>query len=323
MAGNEWEIPREFQPDPADHRFDLDRACRAVVGLKAIVPGNAYTATTLGTEREGNGVVIRDGLVLTMGYLITEAETIWLITADGRAVAGDVRGYDAETGFGLVQALGRLDLPALELGDPASLAVGDTVILAAAGGAGHAVEAKVIARQEFAGYWEYLIDDAIFTAPAHPSWGGAALIGADGRLLGIGSLILQHGDVGGGRSDMNMVVPVSLLRPVLDDLLALGRVGRPGRPWLGVYAMEVGDHIVVRGLAEGGPAQTAGVQVGDRIAALDDEPVNELSALWQRLWASGPVGTTVALKLRRERRNLVVNVTLGERSARLRGPRLH
>ena len=323
MSGSDWEIPREFQPDPSEHGFDVDRAYRAVVGLKAIVPANAYTAGTLGTEREGNGVVIREGLVLTMGYLITEAETIWLITADGRAVAGDVRGYDPETGFGLVQALGRLNLPSLDLGDATRLAVGDTAILAAAGGTGHAVETKVIARQEFAGYWEYLIDDAIFTAPAHPSWGGAALIGGDGRLLGVGSLILQHGDVQGGRSDMNMVVPISLLNPVLDDLLAFGRVNRPNRPWLGVYAMEVGDHIVVRGVAEGGPAQQAGVAVGDRLLAIDDDAVADLSALWQRLWASGPVGSTLGLKLRRERRSMVIKVTTGERSSHLRGPRLH
>lgn len=323
MSAEEWEIPRDLQPDPAEHAFDLAHALRAVVGLKSIVPANAYTASSLGTEREGSGVVITGGMVLTMGYLITEAETIWLITADGRAIPGDVQAIDQETGFGLVQPLGRLNLPALDLGDPASLAVGDAMILAGAGGAAHAVETKLIARQEFAGYWEYLIDDALFTAPAHPAWGGAALIGQDGKLLGVGSLILQHGDVRGGRSDMNMVVPTSLLKPVLDDMVALGRANRPSRPWLGLYAMEVGDSIVVRGLADGGPAQQAGLQNGDRILAVENEAVTDLSALWQRVWSAGPSGISISMKLRRERRSMTVTITSSERRRHLRGPRLH
>ena len=323
MADSEWEIPRELQPDPSECGFDLHQALRAVVGLKANVPASAFTARTLGTEREGSGVIIPGGMVLTMGYLITEAESIWLLTHDGRAVAGDVIGYDQDTGFGLVQPLGRLEAPALELGDPSGLAVGDTAIFAAAGGLGHTIETKIIARQEFAGYWEYLIEDAIFISPAHPSWGGGALIGSDGRLMGVGSLILQHGDGNGRRGDMNMVVPVSLLRPVLEDLVTSGRVRRSPRPWLGVYAAETGDTIVVRGLAEGGPAEGAGLRTGDRILAVDEDAVTDLSSLWQRLWAAGAPGVAVTLKLRRERRPINITVATGERSAFLRGPRLH
>ncbi len=323
MGETDWEIPRELQPDPADCAFDLHQALRAVVGLKANVPMTAFTARTLGTEREGSGAIIRGGLVLTMGYLITEAETIWLLTADGRAVAGDVLGFDADTGFGLVQPLGRLEAPWLDLGDPDQVAVGAGAIFAAAGGLGHAIDTRIIARQEFAGYWEYLIDNAIFIAPAHPSWGGGALIGADGRLLGIGSLILQHSDSSGRRGDMNMIVPVSLLRPVLDDLVTAGRVRRPPRPWLGLYAVETGETIVVRALAEGGPAQTAGIRAGDRILAVGDEAVADLASLWQRIWAAGRPGAPVTLKLRRERRPVSITVQTAERSAFLRGPRLH
>jgi S1-C subfamily serine protease len=323
MAETDWEIPRELQPDPADCAFDLAQSLRAVIGLKANVPMTAFTARTLGTEREGSGVILQGGLVLTMGYLITEAETIWLLTADGRAVAGDVLGTDQDTGFGLVQPLGRLEAPSLELGQPESVAVGSAAIFAAAGGLAHTIETRIIARQEFAGYWEYLIDDAIFIAPAHPSWGGGALLGADGRLLGIGSLILQHGDGTGRRGDMNMVVPVSLLRPVLDDLVTAGRVRRPPRPWLGLYAVETGETIVVRALAEGGPAMTAGVRAGDRIVGVGEQSVSDLSGLWQRIWAAGPPGAAVTLKLRRERRPLSITVNSAERAAFLRGPRLH
>ena len=183
-----------------------------MVGLRANVPADAFTAGTLGTERIGSGVVIReDGLVLTIGYLITEAETVWLITADGRAVPGHALAFDQTTGFGLVQALGQLDLPALELGNSDAVNLGTQAIVAAGGGRQHAVEAKIVGQQEFAGYWEYLLDDAFFTAPAHPFWSGAALIGSDGKLLGTGSLILQQGD-GKRRMDMNMIVPIGLLR---------------------------------------------------------------------------------------------------------------
>ncbi|MCW3474084.1 S1C family serine protease [Limobrevibacterium gyesilva] len=323
MQKTEWEIPLNLQPDPDDYDFDLERALRAVVGVRANVPADAFTASTLGTERTGNGVVIRaEGLVLTIGYLVTEAETVWLITADGRAVPGHPLAYDQATGFGIVQALGKLDLPALELGDSESIPVGAEVVVAAGGGRPHAIETKVVGRQEFAGYWEYLIDNAIFTSPAHPFWSGSALIGRDGRLLGIGSLILQQGD-GKRRMDMNMIVPVALLRPVLDELLATGRSGRSPRPWLGMYAMEGDGGLIVGGLADDGPAARAGVQAGDRILAVGDEEVTELASLWRKVWASGNAGSTVLLRLGRDAGNVAVRVKSADRASYLRAPRLH
>ena len=204
----DWEIPGEIQPKPGECSFDLDRALGAVLGLRAIIPDDAHTARTLGIERAGSAVLIRgDGLVLTIGYLVTEAETIWLTSVNGGAVPGHVLAYDQETGFGLVQALGKLDIAPLELGVGMRVGAGDHAIMAAEGGRRHAISARVVARQEFAGYWEYVLDHAIFTAPAHPFWGGAALIGADGRLIGIGSLHVQHSS---GR-----------------ELRRAGRLGRP------------------------------------------------------------------------------------------------
>ncbi len=319
----DWEIPTNLQPDPEDYGFDLERTLRSVVGLRANVPSDAYTAGTLGTERVGNGVVIReDGLVLTIGYLITEAETVWLITNDGRAVPGHALAFDQISGFGLVQALGRLGLPAIELGDSDAAVVGAEAVMAAGGGRTHAIEAKVVGRQEFAGYWEYLLDNAIFTAPAHPFWSGSALIGKDGKLLGTGSLILQQGD-GKKRMDMNMIVPVANLRPVLDDLLAYGRVSKPPRPWLGLYAMENDGSLIVGGVSDRGPAAAAGVQQGDRIIALGDEDVTDLGSLWRKLWATGPAGTPVTLKLNRDGTSITVHVTSADRTSFLRSPRLH
>src|SRR6185437_13258042 len=189
----DWENPLVAQPRPEEFDFDLDEVLRSVVGLQAHIPEDAFTAQVLGTERAGSGVVIRDdGLVLTIGYLITEASTIWLTTNKGVVMGGFPVAYDQTTGLGLVQPLGRLGVPPLERGSIASCRIGENVVMAGHGGRAHALKATVFAKREFAGYWEYVLDEAIFTAPAHPQWGGAALIGADGKLLGIGSLLVQE-----------------------------------------------------------------------------------------------------------------------------------
>src|SRR3954447_15720427 len=320
----DWEIPGEIQPKQEDCSFDLDRALSAVLGLRATVPEDAFTAGTLGTERAGSGVLIReDGLVLTIGYLVTEAETIWLTSAGGGAVPGHVLAYDQETGFGLVQALGRLNLPPIELGIGLRVGAGDRAIMAAEGGPRHALSARVVARQEFAGYWEYVLDRAIFMAPAHPFWGGAALIGADGRLIGIGSLHVQHANGRELRRDVNMVVPVELLPPILDDMLTYGRPNRPARPWLGLYAAEGEGAIVVAGLAERGPAGKAGLRPGDRILAVREDPVGSLAGFWRKVWAGGPAGSEVVLQVARDNENLTVRVLSADRTRFLKAPKLH
>ncbi len=320
----EWDIPSELQPDPADYSFDLDQVLNAVVGLRASAPSDAFTAAALGTEREGSGVVIGDdGLLLTMGYLITEAETVWITSADGRATPGHALAFDGETGFGLVQPLGKLNLPKLELGESASVKLGDSVLFASAGGRRRAIETKVVGRQEFAGYWEYLLDEAIFTAPAHPFWGGGALISSEGKLLGVGSLILQQGDGKGRRHDMNMIVPIDMLSPVLSDLRRYGQVNRPARPWLGVYAMEDDETVVIGGLADGGPADRAGLRTGDHVLSVEDEEVTDLAGLWRGVWACGPAGSKVTLMVRRDERQLPVQIATVDRRSLLKSPRMH
>src|SRR3954451_21720866 len=247
-ALTEWRVPPANQPRASDYGFDLDRALESVVGLHAIIPPDAFSAETLGTERAGNGVVIDDGLVLTIGYLITEAETVWLHLGDGRVVEGHALGVDSVSGFGLVQALGRIDLDPLPLGSSAAAQIGDRVVMGGAGGRTPSVPSHIAAKQEFAGYWEYLVDAAIFTYPAHPNWGGAGLISSRGELIGIGSLQLER--EGEGKAEhVNMIVPIDLLKPVLDDIRKFGRVNRPARPWLGMYTTEIDNRVVVVGIA--------------------------------------------------------------------------
>lgn len=326
MSEPDWEIPLNLQPEPGDYSYDLEGALRAVVSLRANVPSDAFTAESLGTERTGSGVAIRvpggpDGLVLTVGYLITEAETIWLVPHDGRAVAGHALAYDQETGFGLVLALGKLGVTGLELGKSSALRVGEQLVMAAGGGLARAMETRLAARQEFAGYWEYLLDEALFTAPAHPFWSGAAVIGPDGKLVGIGSLILQQG--GGQRADMNMVVPIDLLQPIIGTMLSTGASGRKPRPWLGIFVMENDGGLVVGGLADGGPAERAGVQVGDQVLGIDDEEVSEIAALWRGLWSAGAPGAEIKLRVARNDAKLTIRIATADRNRSLRSPRLH
>jgi S1-C subfamily serine protease len=322
-SSSDWEMPPAAQPKPEDYSFDLDGALAASVGLRAIVPADAFTADTLGTERTGNGVLIRDGVVLTIGYLITEAETIWLHLSDGRAVPGHVLAYDQETGFGLVQALARVELPALPIGQSKAAKIGDPVVVAGAGGRKHSVVARVVAKQEFAGNWEYVLDEAIFTAPAHPFWGGTAMIGRGGELLGIGSLQVQQVRDTGTPEPLNMIVPIDLLKPILDDLLTMGRPNRPPRPWLGLNATEIDDKIVVARVSTSGPARRANLRTGDIVLAVAGNEVSELAGFFRTVWSLGKAGVEVPLTVYRDGRTIEVRITSGDRNRFLKGPSLH
>jgi len=323
MESQNWAFPDELQPRPEDFGFDLERALGAVVLIRAEVPEQAFTAWILGTERLGNGVVIRDdGLVLTIGYLITEASSIWLTTQSGAAVAGTPLAYDQPTGFGLVQPLGKLDATVLERGSSKRCAVGDDVLVAGHGGRAHALKAKLLAKREFAGYWEYLLDEALFTAPAHPQWGGSALIGRDGRLLGIGSLLVQE-KITEEAEQGNMMVPIDLLDPILDDLLAAGRSGRPPRPWVGIYTTELSGHVVVAGVADGGPAERAGLQTGDILLEVEGTRVAGLADLFRKIWRLGVAGVEVPLTVVREGKGMHLSVRSIDRADLLWKPHLH
>src|SRR5579863_4557473 len=316
------EFPIIEQPDPQEYQFDLKHACDSIVALQAIVPADAFTAPILGTERGGSGVVIHDsGLVLTIGYLVTEAESVWLTSADGRVTPAHVLGYDQETGFGLVQALGKLGLPALEFGRSGAVGPGDPVLIAG-GGKRQSVRARVVAKQEFAGYWEYLLDEAIFTAPAHPFWGGTGMIGQDGKLLGIGSLNVQQASAGEPPRDINMIVPIDLLPPILDDLLTYGRVNKPPRPWLGVFSAENGDEIIVASVAERGPAAEAGIRRGDVLAGVGGSEIEGLGDFYHKVWSRGPAGVEIPIEIVRDGRAMALRVRSADRSSFLKRPRL-
>jgi len=319
---SEWKVPPAFQPRAGDYSFDLDKALSSVVGLHSIIPPDAFSAETLGTERAGNGVLIDDGLVLTIGYLITEAEAVWLHLGDGRVVEGHALGFDMESGFGLVQALGRPGIEPLRFGSSAATKVGDRVVIGGAGGRTRSVASQIVAKQEFAGYWEYLLDEAIFTYPAHPNWGGAGMISASGELIGIGSLQLER--VRENRAErVNMIVPIDLLKPVLDDLRKFGRVNKPARPWLGMYTTEIDNRVVIVSVASRGPAARAELKAGDVILGVNGDKITSQSQFYRKLWSLGAAGVDVPLTIHHEGVTFDVTLSSTDRAKLLKAPQLH
>jgi len=324
MAESEnWSFPPHLQPRPEDLRFDLRSALDAVVQLHAHIPDDAFTASTLGTERVGNGIVIReDGLILTIGYIITEAEKIWITANNGTVVQGHPLAYDQCTGFGLVFPLGKLALPMVERGSIRQVSVGDEIVVIGAGGRQHALKAKVSDRREFAGYWEYVLDEALFSAPAHPQWGGTAALDLDGKLVAVGSLLIQEKQEG-EQTEGNMLVPIDLLEPIYEDMLALGRPAGLSRPWLGMYTTEAQGHLVVGGLAKGGPADKAGVKVGDVVLEVGEHRPKRLAEMFRRVWQTGPAGTEIPLTMARAGAIRNVRIKSADRADYLKKPPLH
>ena len=303
--------------------LDLQTISRSVVKLRADVPEDAFTAGVLGSQRTGSGVVINsDGLILTIGYLVTEATDVWLTAADGREIAGHPLAYDQVTGFGLVLPLAKTNLPPIPLGSSAELAPGDDAFAVSAADFAEPQPVQILARKEFAGAWEYLLEDAIFAVPAHPHWSGSALIDEQGNLVGLGSLLVRE-LAEGEELNANMFVPIDLLKPILKDLTTRGRARRESRPWLGLYAAEMTGRVYVTGVADGGPAQLADIREGDLITRVAEHDVVTLPDFYRRLWAMGPAGTGVPLTAIRGGTRLHLNVRSVDRLDVLKRPQAH
>lgn len=268
---------------------------RAVVELRAVVPPEARTARSLGTEREGSGVVIgADGLIVTVGYLIMEAQAIEVRTADGRTWPANIVAYDHESGFGLVRTLRPPEIAPAPLGDSTGIPSGTRAIVVSQAGVSAAM---VVSRRTFAGYWEYLLEDAIFTAPPHAAFGGAGLFAADGTLIGVGSLFVGDAAAPEVASPGNMFLPVEALKPIFDDLVNRGRRSGPPKPWLGMHTAEAEGRVVVVRLNDDGPAKAAGIRPGDVIVGVDGKRVSGMVDFYRKAWAERTAGANVSLDI--------------------------
>jgi S1-C subfamily serine protease len=274
----------------------LDELVAAIVHIKAFINPDGTSVANLGREREGSGIVIDEsGLVLTIGYLMVEAQSAEIVTSSGRTLPATVVGYDHESGFGLLRTLEPPKIKPLALGKAADLKAQDPALVMSYGGAGMVLPVHVASRREFTGSWEYLVDDAIFTSPPHPAWSGAALINHEGKLVGVGSLIVGDANGEGEESPGNMFVPIDLLPPIMGDLLAKGRIAGAGRPWLGINAQAMHGRLFVGRVTPGSPAAKAGLRRGDIILGVNGQRTRTLSQFFRKVWASGAAGATVPL----------------------------
>jgi len=284
-------------PPPGRAQEKPDEILSAVVAVQARALPNARSAATLGTERRGTGVLIRDGLVLTIGYLVVEAESVRVTAADGRVLPASVTAYDHASGFALLRLLGPPAGTPLPLGDASALAERDPAMVVSAAAREAPSLVYVVSRRPFSGSWEYLLDSAIFTYPPVDEWSGAPLISSKGELLGIGSLVVPDAAAPGTQSPGNMFVPVDLLKPILDDLIAAGRRKGPSRPWLGINADEVRGHLFVARVSPEGPAERAGLRGGDIVIAVGGEAVTTLAEFYRKVWGRGAAGSEIPLRV--------------------------
>jgi S1-C subfamily serine protease len=274
----------------AERELTVDQFSVVKLTVKAVP--DARSARSLGPQREGTGVVIdSSGLVLTIGYLVTEADTVELATADGRKFAANVVGYDNATGLGLVKSLQPLPIKPVDLGESSVANLRDLVLIVGYDGV---APAYIVSKRPFVGYWEYLLDEAIYTAPATVNWQGAALLSREGKLLGIGSLAVGD-SIGKGAIPGNMFVPIDTLKPVLGDFIANGRATSKPRPWLGITSQEVQGKVIITRVTDEGPAADAGLKAGDIIVGLGGQSLNGQADFYQRLWKSGEAGVEVTL----------------------------
>jgi S1-C subfamily serine protease len=295
VSGAEGAHARRVQQAQVER--DAEDVLAAVVRVKMTAVPNARSNATLGPSREGTGIVIDErGHIVTIGYIVIEADSIEITTQDNRTVAATLVGYDHASGFGLLRAGAPLGVKPMPMGQAADVAQREPVMVLPAGGRDAASLAYVVAKRKFAASWEYLLDTAIFTSPPSFQWAGAALVSREGKLIGVGSLLVREAQ-DGSQAPGNMFVPIDLLKPILADLIEKGRRSGPARPWLGLATEEMHGHLLVTRVSPEGPADRAGIRNGDIVIGVGSDPVKNHEELYRKMWGLGAAGVEVPLRI--------------------------
>ncbi len=293
---------------------ETGKTINAIVGVKAQVPASARLANVLGTKREGSGVVIDGkGLVLTIGYLILEASDVEVSNSQNEFVPAQVVAYDYDTGFGLVRALEPLGIDGIDIGHSADLEIGDSALIVSHVGPEFLQQVEVVDVRDFPGYWEYLLENAIFTTPPFQEFGGAALIDKSGKLVGVGSLVVADARLGEDRAAGNMFVPIDQLEPILEDLLQNGKRSGSSRPWLGVYTEMTRGNLFITRIADESPAARADLRSNDIIVSVNGSDVTDMAGFYRSVWSSGDAGVEIELTILRNGELLKISLVTEDR----------
>ncbi len=289
--------PAQSKPKAISEK-QADELLGSVVKVSARALPDARSNASLGAEREGSGVVIDDrGTILTIGYLVIEADTITVTTVEGKTSPATLAGYDHATGFGLLRAVLPIGAKPIDFGVSGELALREPVMVVPYGGREAVNLAYVLSKRQFAGSWEYMLDSAIFISPPTLAWAGSALISREGKLVGIGSLLVRDSEQAGVPLPGNMFVPIDLIKPILADLIDKGRIAGAPRPWLGMATEELQGRLFVSRVSPDAPADQAGIRRGDIIVGVGADAVTTHFELYRKVWSQGPAGTEVPLKV--------------------------
>jgi S1-C subfamily serine protease len=311
-------MPTLWMPAPGAAAQSVEDLFGAIVYIKTFVPNDARSARTLGRERDGTGIVIdQNGLILTANYLATEATGGEVTFSNGKTVQAQIVGVEPDSGIALLRALTPPPVKPIQLGSSGDLKEKDPALILSHGGAKGAAPAYVVSRRAFAGSWEYLLEDAIFTSPMIQGWSGAALVSKDGKLVGIGSLMVNDAGGKGGSDPGNMFVPIDRVKPILGDLIAEGKLAT-SRPWMGFTTQEAHNRLFVVRVTPGGPAESAGLKEGDIIAGVGGQTSSTLVDFFRKVFARGDAGTEIPIDIQQGTRTRTITIRSAERSSQYR-----
>ena len=278
---------------------NIERFYKSIVSVRSTVPAEARTASSLGVRREGNGVAINENHILTIGYIVIESESIEIGLSDGRRLPAKLVGYDHTSGFGIIKSVIPLKMPHLQLGNSDNINSEQDLLILPSPNRGAGSIVRSVSRRPFTGWWEYFVENPIYTTPANGLWAGAPILTENGEIVGIGSLFVSE-SVPGVPSPGNMSVPINLLKPILEDLISSGRRKSKVQPYLGISSDDSNDQVIVTRVSDAGPAFQAGIKPQDVIMAINGSQVSNLKSFYQKLWKSGEAGITIELSVLRK-----------------------